>query len=68
MSKLRAWRLERGLSQHELSCASNIARWLIQLFEQGIRSPNPDEFEALASALGVRTRDLISKNSKVQND
>ncbi len=65
MNKLRFWRLERGLSQHELAEASGMKRWAIQLFETSIRLPSKEEINALAEALGLRVEDLFpGKGSK----
>jgi transcriptional regulator with XRE-family HTH domain len=59
MEKLRNWRLERGLSQHELAMASSVARWKIQLIEQGIQVPTYEELARLSEALGVDPKNLI---------
>jgi predicted transcriptional regulator len=53
VSKLRARRVELGLSQWELSLACNVPRWAIQLIENGYRAPTVEEVSALSQALCV---------------
>lgn len=64
MNKLRFWRLERGLSQIELSAASGVPRWAIQLSEQGLRPLSEQEREVLALVIGVETKKLFPAEVK----
>lgn len=59
MNKLKFWRLERNLSQWELSQASGVGRWCIQLLEAGVREAREIERNALAEALGIETLKLF---------
>jgi len=59
MSKLKTWRIERNLSQHELAAATGLPRWKIQLIEGGVQHPSPQEADALAAGLGVKVNDLF---------
>lgn len=63
MTNLRYWRNDRQLSQFELAEVTGIGRAVIQLIEQGIRQPKPDELERLSEALGVKTSQLAGKGS-----
>ncbi len=60
MNRLRFWRIERGLSQMELAALSAVPRYIIQVAEQGLRLPEKNHQEALASSLGVQMVDLFS--------
>lgn len=68
MNKLRYWRLERGLSQHELAEASGIRRWAVQLIEAGHRIPSSDELEQLSLALGVEVKRLLPRRSNISRN
>lgn len=59
MNKLKLWRLERGLSQVDLSQATGIYRWNIQLIELGIRPPTPEQMQTLSEALGAPIEKLF---------
>ncbi len=50
---IKFWRLERGLSQIELSKAAGVPRYRIQLAEQGLLSLEPEEVEILVDVLGI---------------
>jgi ribosome-binding protein aMBF1 (putative translation factor) len=67
MNKIRYWRQERMLSQHELAAASDIPRFLIQLFEVGARQPNPMQLRDLAEALGLDLAKLEPKRKDADN-
>lgn len=64
MNKLRLWRLDRGLSQLELAEASGVNRWLIQLFETGIRLPTTTEMVCLSEALGVSQDSIFPQSGQ----
>lgn len=59
MNRLQFWRYERKLSQIELAAEAVVPRHRIQLCEQGICLPKPDEQERLAAALGVTPEELF---------
>lgn len=62
MIKLQAIRLERGLSQSQLSKASGVSCSMIQFYEQGRRDINRAEAYTvykLARALGCTVEDLL---------
>lgn len=59
MNRLRAWRIDRNLSQYDLSAVTGIPRWRIQLLESAIQIPNKDEVENLAQALGLKPEDIF---------
>jgi len=61
MNNLMKLRLERGLTQMELSEASGVSRWAIQLFETGIRIPGEDQPISLAESLGTTLEALCPK-------
>lgn len=63
MTKLALWRLERRLSQWELSAATGLPRWLIQLIECGHRSATTNERQTFASALAVEENVLFPEAS-----
>jgi len=58
-TKLKSVRIEMGLSQLELSAASNVGRWAIQIYEAGVRLPGPEEQQALAEALGKSVAEVF---------
>lgn len=64
-SKLRVWRIERGLSQHELAAASGVSRYIIQLAESGIRLPQVDEIARLSEVLDVPASKLFVQSCRV---
>jgi len=67
MSNLIAlWRIERGLNQWELSSASGIPRWTLQLIERGHRTPTHQECQALTKALAVDQKKLFPKISEAK--
>lgn len=59
MNKLKLIRLERGLSQFELSYASGVPRYVIQLAENAIRLPSIEHLTRLADVLGIKAQDLM---------
>jgi transcriptional regulator with XRE-family HTH domain len=52
-ARLRALRVERGLSQQSLADAAGVAYRSVQYLEAGSRVPQHDTLVALADALGV---------------
>ena len=60
-NKLRFWRQERGISQFDLSAITGIPRYLIQLFELGVKYPEKTHQQNLASALGKTAKDIFPK-------
>ena len=69
MNRLRAIRLERNLSQYELSEATggSVPRWKLQLVELGYRSLAPNERESVAAALGVSIEYLFPPSAELAN-
>lgn len=59
--KLRELRLEKGLTQSELSEISDVPRICIARYETGEHQPGMSNAKKLASALGVTVDELISK-------
>ena len=56
---IRAYRLQRGLSQEALGEASGLHRTEISLLERAGRDPRLSTIVRLASALGVRPAALL---------
>ena len=54
MKNLRFLRQEMSLSQIELSLATGVPRYKIQLFEQGSRDLSPEEKASVLSVLGIK--------------
>lgn len=52
MSKVKFLRRELSLSQHELSAATGLPRWKIQLLENGLVAMELKELLALQAVLG----------------
>ena len=60
MKGLRWWRRARGLTQAELSEASDVERSHLAKIERGeVEEPRPDTLRRLAEALGVEVLDLL---------
>lgn len=57
--KLRAHRLERGLSQEELAEASGLHRTYISGLESGARNPTIKIVVQLAKSLGITASELL---------
>jgi len=64
MNKLKFWRTELTLSQLELSAASGVPRYLIQLAEQLSTLPKKPYRLALAKTLGRTEKELFPKSNK----
>jgi transcriptional regulator with XRE-family HTH domain len=67
MNRLRFWRQERGLSQIELSRATGIPRYRLQLAENGLGNLQPEEIEVIAKTLGVNSSDFFSFKTTNKN-
>lgn len=62
---LRELRLEKELSQNELSKLSGVSARMIQYYEQGVKDINKAQAQSiyqLSQALNCRMEDLIMKN------
>ena len=59
--RIRALRLERGLSQEALADAARLHRTHISLIERGQRAVRLETIAALAGALGVQPADLMPR-------
>lgn len=57
MNKIKFWRIERGLSQIEFAEATGFPRYKIQLIEQGVAIPTPEELQIIATTLGLKLKD-----------
>lgn len=57
--KLRAYRLERNLSQEELAEASGLHRTYISGLESGTRNPTIKIVVQVAKALGITASELL---------
>ena len=72
MNLLKLSRVELKLSQLELATASGVPRYVIQLAEQAIRLPTPDQQDRLSEALGCNSKELfkfkeVTKVTEVTN-
>jgi len=57
---VRAWRLERGISQEQLALDAGMKRSYLSELERGLRNPSVRALGRLAEALGI-CADLILK-------
>ena len=57
--KLRAYRIERSLSQEELAEASGLHRTYISGLESGTRNPTIKIIVQVAKALGITASELL---------
>ena len=62
--RVRAFRIEAGLSQEALAYESDINRSYIASLEAGQRNPSLDLMARLARALGVDLADLVQELQK----
>ncbi len=60
-SNLQALRQKRNLTQQALADKAGISVAYVSLLERGERTPPLQTIETLASALGVRPLDLVSR-------
>lgn len=69
MNRLRAFRMDRNLSQYELAEATRgaVPRWKIQLAELGHSSLEQSERESIAAALGVSVERLFPLSSDIKD-
>ena len=58
--KVRAFRLERGLTQEALADSLDLSIAYVSLIERGGRNPPYTTVVAIAHALGVSPRDIIA--------
>ena len=66
--KIRALRLERGLTQHELGEEIGV-RWLsICRWENNVQKPYKRHITSLAKFFGVEEHDLMSPNDSDKNE
>ncbi len=61
---LKYYRLKQNMSKKELAFLVNVTPMTITYYESGKRRPNMDMIKALASALGVRVTDFLSKRNE----
>jgi transcriptional regulator with XRE-family HTH domain len=67
MNEIKRIRLEKGMTQGDLSIKSGVSQALICMYELGHRRPTPLKFETLARALGCTVADLSEKlNEKIK--
>ena len=52
-SRMRGLRMRRGLLQRELAETADVTESAVRNYELGLRTPRPQQLEALARALGV---------------
>lgn len=64
---LRAYRLEKGLTQEELSERVDVVRSFICSLESGKKQPSFEMVLRLAHALGVRAGELVDATVERQN-
>jgi transcriptional regulator with XRE-family HTH domain len=57
---VRAWRLERGMSQEQLALDAGMKRSYLSELERGLRNPSVRALGRLAEALGT-SADLLLK-------
>jgi transcriptional regulator with XRE-family HTH domain len=58
---LRDLRLERGLTQVELSDRAGVSKSMLSLYESGKQRPHLDTLERLLDALGIRLGELVMR-------
>jgi transcriptional regulator with XRE-family HTH domain len=58
---LRHWRLERGLSQEELSARAELSQTFLSQIENGSRNVSLDKIEKLAEVLEIDVTDLLKQ-------
>ncbi len=61
-SRLKAIRMAKGLTQHEVAEATGIARSTIAAYEAGARKPHGENVKALAEFYGVSADYLLETN------
>ena len=66
--KIRALRLERGLTQYELGEEIGVRQLSICRWENGARKPYKRHILSLAKFFGVKEHDLVSPNDSDNNE
>lgn len=61
--KLKACRIERGMTQEELARKSKVSRTALASWEQGYRSPRMEAVIRMAEVLNVAVIDLLDDDS-----
>ena len=61
---LKYYRLKQNMSKKELASLVNVTPMAITHYESGERRPNMETIKALASALGVRVSDFLSRRNE----
>ena len=61
---LRAWRLERGMSQEQLALDAGMKRSYVSELERGLRNPTVRALGRLAEALNVEPCELVKSADK----
>jgi transcriptional regulator with XRE-family HTH domain len=69
INKLKFFRQEAGLNQHELELATfkRVPRWRIQLIENGYCEASEKERQALSEALGIFADKVFPQNKGREN-
>ena len=65
-TRLKALRLEAGLTQEQLAEKTNLSVDFLSLVERGINAPSFDNLEKIAQALGPQNSHCLSQRSKLQ--
>ena len=55
---IKAWRVERGMTQEKLAKELGVSKKTIGLWESGAVKPNLDKVEPICQALGVSYDDI----------
>lgn len=63
-NKIKFYRIERGLSQHDLADVWGKSRAVVQLVETGHRMANPEEQKEVAEILNVPVKTLFPQKPK----
>ena len=64
-SALREVRKRRGLSQLDVSTASDLDRAYLSELERGLKNPSLETIFRLADAMGVPATELIKKTAEI---
>ena len=66
--RLKALRLDKGLTQIELGKRVGLSRRMIVHYEKHVTRPPADKVIALAKALGIKVNDLIKNDALCDDD